>query len=99
MIEQEKKIDAWRPLVISLLACMSPDQMEHNFQTLLSPSFYQNRTDIYNEFGLYVWNNLEMGGIVTCEDLKNESDEDNVLDFIACFLFEVGLILKKGQLT
>ena len=96
---EEERIDSWREIVKDIIDCMGIDQLTYNFNLLLSESFYKSfrdrkRQDI--QFGQYVWNNLSIGGIVSCSELFYECDEEKVKDFIACFLFKAGLKLNKG---
>lgn len=93
------KIEEWREIVKAIIDCMGTEQLEYNFNLLLSESFYKsfrNREQQDIRFGQYVWNNLSIGGIVSCSELFYEVDEERVKDFVACFLFEAGLNLNKG---
>lgn len=96
-----ENIDKWREAVKSLLECMSDEQVDKNFNTLLGTTFYKSFKDIKEKnkdyrFGQHTWNCLEIGGIVSCPELFYEVDEEVVKDFIACFLYEAGKQLNKG---
>lgn len=96
-----ENIDKWRVAVKSLIDCMSEEQLEKNFNSLLNQTIYslfrrEKSKNSFYKFGQHIWNNLEIGGIVSCPELFYEEDEEIVKDFIACFLFEAGLKLNKG---
>ena len=94
-----ENIERWRGIVKAIIDCMGSEQLEHNFNLLLSETFYtefRNRENKDIRFGQYVWNNLSIGGIVSCSELFYEVDEELVKDFVACFLFESRKLLNKG---
>jgi len=94
-------ISKWKDAVKSLIECMSVEQLDNNFSTLLGSAFYtsfriEKEKNKDYRFGQHTWNCLEHGGIVSCPELFYEVDEEVVKDFIACFLYEAGSKLTKG---
>lgn len=96
-----REIDRWKLEVKTMLDNTTLSIMEFNFLSLTTHPFYdkfkeEKRKDSYYRFGQHLMNTLNC--CVPVPEIYYTNDEDIVLDFIACYLYEVGIKLKEGGL-